>query len=215
MEIAEWFSNYSAAIQAGASVAIATLTVVLIYVTSRYVRLTQQILEVNSRDSAIRLAPKLVLLVTAHVKENVARGSLRIKNKGENPAVLVNVKIDGYCSHSEQTNMRPTDFPLLTWRLMPPEEELDRSFEISLQESDMYHAPHEGKCNWVFRAEVQCRDMLHLLRHVYSFDQALGHSHFVEPPSVRSTWWRRQKRFYRNVWSKFVHKTRRALQRSS
>ncbi len=193
-----WLSQNSAAVQAFSAVAIAVLTLVLIFITHRYVKSTQAMVHIMERDSAIRLRPQVVPTINYKWEHGKATGSFRLANPGPNDAVLRRVELDVYCLHAEICERLPAVFQLLTWRVLPPGGSVEQEFSISPGDICYFHEDHEGDCGWTFKINVECTDALHLLEHNYLFDEVLGIHCYSVLPSSRATKYLSAKNRLRN-----------------
>lgn len=204
----DWLSQYSAAIQALSAVVIALLTSVLIVVTVRYVKGTEAMVRIMERDSATRLQPRIVPKLNYEWEGQVAKGMFVLANPGPNDAVLRQVELDYYCSRSENTYSNPRPYQLLTHRFVPADQEIECRLEICPIQDCLYHESHDGDCRWILRVRVTCTDAENLREHVYSLDEALGISHYVMPPRVRTTWFKARQRALQNRLRNYAYKLR-------
>src|SRR5947209_3362121 len=99
--------DYSAGIQAFASIITAFLTGILIWATIRYVRITQELLRVQRLDSILRLKPSLdIECVRRDIAEPRAvdgNGYLEwlVRNRSPNDAIIKFAAATAHCTKSE------------------------------------------------------------------------------------------------------------------
>ncbi len=203
-----WFSQHSAAIQAFSALAIVFLTVVLIRITNRYVKSTQAMVRIMERDSAIRLQPRIIPSIKYKWDGRTAKGSLRLENPGPNDAILRRVELDYYCSHSKLCQTPPKEYRLLVYRVIPAKQWIEEDFQTVPDEDCHYHEPHTGECHWIFQVRVECTDILGLLTHVYSYDEALGIHHFAQHRGGTAGWLRRKTWPMRNKLRHYSYRVR-------
>lgn len=203
-----WLSQHSAAIQAFSALAIALLTLALVLITNRYVKWTRATVDIMERDSAIRLQPRLVPSINRYWDKDVARGSFRIQNPGPNDAVLRSVELRFYCRRAEYCHHLPIEYPLLVYRVIPPNQAVEQNFEVSPRDACFDHEPHEGECDWIFRVEATCADLLGLRVHAFHYDEALGIHHYIESKFVAPGWLRGKSMKLQNTLRSYWYRAR-------
>lgn len=74
-------------------------------------------------------------------------GIFHFKNVGPNSFMILQGSYDWYCSRAEQTLVRPHQFPLLHYRVLPPGQTTQERFSVRPLTAD-FHDDHEGECDW-------------------------------------------------------------------
>lgn len=160
------------------------------------------------------IQPQLsVTLEWIHKNRNMA-GVFHFKNVGPSSFMIAQGEFSWYCACSEQTLVRPHEFPLLHYRVLPPGEATRERFEVNPLTADL-HEDHEGECRWNFRTLVQLEDLTGILKHEYSFDEALGLSYVRDYTAHSHSWWKTRIR-WRNRWISIRYRLKlwwRALQK--
>jgi len=205
-------ANNSTIIQAISALASALLTIVLVVVTIRYVTLTHQMVTLADKQFRAGVQPQLSVKLDWAAQGEKRIGFFRFKNVGPNSFMISRASFSWYCAHSEQTLVRPREFPLLRSRVLPPGQATSQRFEVDPLSAEL-HEDHEGDCNWIFRTDVQIEDLAGTVRHEYSYDEALGLSYVRDYGAF--TWWSAMRGRWHNrwMWARYKLKVwRRALQ---
>jgi hypothetical protein len=188
----------STAIQAVSALASVFLTIVLIVVTIRYVKMTQRMVGLSEKQFRSGIQPQLSVDLEWIDNGDQKRGVFHFKNVGPNSFIITRGEFSWYCRRSEQTLVEPREFPLMHWRVLPPGQETHETFNVNPLTADIHEA-HEGECEWIFRTEVQLEDLAGILRHEYSFDESLG-LHYIRDYTAQS-WWSKTRIRWHNRWA--------------
>ena len=192
-----WLNTYAPAIQALSAVSMVLLTVVLLLITIASLAFARETLVLLRQDAIAKLRPNLVPAIR-YGKNDVFVVSWSVANAGPNDAVLRRIAFDGYCSHSENSQLEKREFPFFHDRLIPAGESITHGLNFDPNKNVAYHDAHEGSCYWIFRLTLECQDYLGLGTYEYCYDDVGGIRHVINEahrPAFVTTWlrwWRRK-----------------------
>jgi hypothetical protein len=167
-----WLGLNAGAIQAVSSIVTAFLTLTLVLVTTRYVRLTNRLAGTALAQLRASLQPDIDCRISCGMV--TSEGEFTIHNKGPFSVRIRSVEVQGRVLKQEWVQMEAIDFGIMKGLIVPAGKEISQSFSMAKQVIKISGWPGYAQARCEFVLCTACTDQTGAFEHFYKYSEQQG-----------------------------------------